>query len=78
MLIAGFGSEAHWLTNCFTVGLYTNRTVIIQSNVSRYSTDSWESFMLPISDTCTTVGINQTVVAVTSKGINKYVLMFVL
>ena len=78
LLIGGLGSEAHWLTNCFTVGFYTNRTVIVQSNVSRYSKDSWESFMLPISETCTTIDMNQTVVTVSSKQFVFFYLKFLL
>ncbi|XP_060562738.1 alpha-(1,6)-fucosyltransferase-like [Ruditapes philippinarum] len=64
--ISGFGSQAHLLTICFTVGFHTQRTVILLSNTSQYSTDGWESFMLPLSDTCKTIGLNDTVVKVSN------------
>ncbi|XP_060562372.1 alpha-(1,6)-fucosyltransferase-like isoform X2 [Ruditapes philippinarum] len=49
----GFGYQVHLLTICFTVGYFTNRTVMISTDVSKHSNTAWGEMLLPLSNTCT-------------------------
>ncbi|XP_060552856.1 uncharacterized protein LOC132714122 [Ruditapes philippinarum] len=72
---AGFGSQVHLLTICFTIGFMTKRVVIFKKGRSKYNKTGWDELFLPLSSTCST-HMNSTVHQVLSNAIFKQLLFF--
>ena len=51
--LCGYGCQVHHLLYCFITAYGTKRTLIINSQSWRYSTQGWEGVFLPASNTCT-------------------------
>ena len=49
----GFGCQIHHVAYCFIMAYATKRTLILDSNRWRYSTDGWSAVFQPVSSTCT-------------------------
>jgi hypothetical protein len=49
----GYGCQLHHLTYCFIIAYGTQRTFILESRGWRYSSEGWEKYFLPLSETCT-------------------------
>ncbi|ELU04531.1 hypothetical protein CAPTEDRAFT_97586 [Capitella teleta] len=49
----GYGCQLHHLTYCFIIAYGTQRTFVLESRGWRYSSEGWEKYFLPLSETCT-------------------------
>jgi glycoprotein 6-alpha-L-fucosyltransferase len=48
----GFGCQMHHVMYCFIEAYFQNRTMILESNDWRYDSRGYESYFLPVSETC--------------------------